>query len=415
MKTKTLLLIIVAIWMLAACAPTQVTTPTPHGDPLAPIATVTPEVFIPLTQAIPARVQLNGITLAVQGASLGTCATPDCPSAPGGTRYLGITLQALDLPSDQSLDYKNLPQGIAIHDDTGTTTPFAGLYAYTPEMQVLTLYFTVPETATIYGLQWPSTAEIPLTVDISETPTAQAPSFTGTNITYSPLSLVVPMSIADGASGGDIPSVTGDDAAWWQKTPGHLEVSLNDYYVLQGKAHQPVIYVFPAQAYAELVPVAFESMHRLNNILYDPNAPISPEQLPQVPFFNSHQAFASHIQVISFQNGKGVRFLTEYAQYAVSANNSDLFYEFQGFTNDGTYYVVAILPTTMPLLAETSDGGAPLPPGGIPYTYFTEGSNFDAQDYYTAVTDLLTGASPESFSPSISQLDLLIQSMRIAP
>ncbi|HEX9387675.1 MAG TPA: hypothetical protein VF918_15235, partial [Anaerolineales bacterium] len=65
--------------------------------------------------------------------------------------------------------------------------------------------------------------------------------------------------------------------------------------------------------------------------------------------------------MISFQNGQGVRFLTEYAQYAASANNHDLFYHFQGLTRDGAYYIIAILPITVPVLAETSDGGAVLP------------------------------------------------------
>ena len=110
-----------------------------------------------------------------------------------------------------------------------------------------------------------------------------------------------------------------------------------------------------------------------------------------------------------------MRFLTEYAQYPVSANNAELFYEFQGFTSDGAYYVVAILPITAPVLAETSDAGAPLPPRGIPYPYFAEGIEADMPGYYTAVTALLDSTSPEAFSPTIRQLDLLIQSMRITP
>ena len=142
---------------------------------------------------------------------------------------------------------------------------------------------------------------------------------------------------------------------------------------------------------------------------------MTPDQLPAVPFFNAAQVFPSNIQTISFQNGSGVRFLTEYAQYAASANNQDLFYHFQGFSDDGEYYIIAILPTTMPLLAETSDGDAALPSGGIPYSYFVEGSNFDAQEYYARVTDLLNATSPESFTPSLSQLDALIQSMQVTP
>jgi hypothetical protein len=68
--------------------------------------------------------------------------------------------------------------------------------------------------------------------------------------------------------------------------------------------------------------VAFENIHRLNNILYDPRAPIGEEQLPIAPTFNAAQMLASNIQVISFQNGNGVRFVTQYDQYAAPVNNN---------------------------------------------------------------------------------------------
>jgi hypothetical protein len=172
--------------------------------------------------------------------------------------------------------------------------------------------------------------------------------------------------------------------------------------------------VYPAQAYAELVPAAFESLRRLDNLLYDPSAPISVEQLPAAPFSNDLQAFAAHIQVIAFQNGGGVRFLTQSAQYAAPANNRELFYHFEGMTRDGAYYVVAILPITAPVLAETSDGEAALPPGGVPYPDITD-PNANWPGYYSAVTALLDATSPETFAPTTNQLDLLIQSMKVTP
>jgi hypothetical protein len=171
--------------------------------------------------------------------------------------------------------------------------------------------------------------------------------------------------------------------------------------------------VYPATAYGEMYSGAFESIHRLTNIIYSPGTTISSEKLPAVPFFNAQQVFASNVQLISFQNGKGVRFLTEYAQYAASANNHDLFYQFQGLTDDGAY-IIAILPITVPVLAETSDGGAVLPLGGIPYSYFAD-PQADMQGYYTDVTALLNAMPQEAFSPTINKLDLLIQSMKITP
>jgi len=253
----------------------------------------------------------------------------------------------------------------------------------------------------------------PAQMPVSPTPIL-ATEIPGTTVTFGSLTLVVPLGVASGASGSEYPPIDSEDAAWWQKTPGHLQIMLGDYYVLQGKFHQPQIYVYPAQAYAELVPPAFESIRRVNNIIYSPDAPISADQLPMVPFFNAQQVFAANIQTISFQNGAGVRFLTEYAQSTAPVNNHELFYHFQGVTRDGAYYIIAIFPITTSVLAETSDAAAALPPGGITYPDITD-PNADWPVYYTAVTDLLNATSPDTFTPTINQLDLLIQSIQVAP
>ena len=235
-----------------------------------------------------------------------------------------------------------------------------------------------------------------------------------TKVTFGRLSFELPSSVASGASGKEYPRFDADDAAYWQKTPGHLQVSLSDYYALQGKFHQPQIYIYPAMEYVVLVPPAFESMHRLRNVM-NPVGPITADQLPAVPFFNAAQLFASNVQTVSFQNGSGVRFLTEYGQYPAPVNNHELFYHFQGFTNDGAYYIVAIFPITAPVLAETDDAGSPLPSGGILYPFFADPNPETLQKYYDDVASLLNATSPEIFTPSIGQLDVLIQSMYVTP
>jgi hypothetical protein len=356
---------------------------------------------------VPAHVQLNGITLAVGEARLNECDLPNCPPAPAGTRYLRLSLQALNLPADQFLDYKNLPAGIAIHDNTGTNTPFNRLAAYSPTAQQLTLYFAVPESAQVFGLQWPATAEIPLT-------TTPQTTYEGAKVFFGPISLVIPPGLASGISTSQFPRADGPDIPERERTPGHTQLKLEGY-LLQGKLHEPQILVYPAMDYVELYSGAFESIHRLDNILGIPGMPIGKEQLPTAPFLNNAaQVFGSNVQVISFQNGRGVRFLTEYGQYPVAINNNELFYHFQGLTSGGTYYIIAILPITAPVLAETSDAGAVLPPGGVQYPYLAD-PDADMQAYYAAVTDLLNGTSPEAFSPTINQLDLLIQSLQVTP
>lgn len=166
-------------------------------------------------------------------------------------------------------------------------------------------------------------------------------------------------------------------------------------------------------AYVELVPAAFESMHRLRNVM-NPVAPITADQLPAVPFFNSAQVFASNIQAISFQNGSGIRFLTEYGQYPAPANNHELFYQFQGFSADGEYYIVAIFPITAPGLGESSDPESAVAIGGVAYPKMGDPSD-NWKAYYATAASLLDATPPDAFTPSITQLDTLIESMWVTP
>jgi len=232
-------------------------------------------------------------------------------------------------------------------------------------------------------------------------------------VSVDPLSILLSPALASGVRGDQVPRAAGQDLPYWELTPGHTVLTLEEY-LLQGKFHEPQIYVYPAMAYAELVPGAFESMHRLRNVM-NPVGPITTDQLPAVPFFNAAQVFASNIQAIPFQNGSGIRFLTEYAQYPAPVNNHELFYHFGGFTSDGEYYIVAILPITAPVLAETSATAAPLPAGGIQYPILADPNPATLQKYYEDVANLLSATPNEAFTPTISHLDALIQSMRVAP
>ena len=155
-------------------------------------------------------------------------------------------------------------------------------------------------------------------------------------------------------------------------------------------------------------------MHRLNNILGSPGTNISNEQLPVLPFLNEIQTFAAKIQVMPFQNGQGVRFLTEYGQSATSANNQDLFYQFQGLTDDGMDYITAVLPITSTDLSESNDPAAAVPMGGVDFPTMGD-PNADWEGYYTAVTELLNATPLENFYPAIDQLDALIKSIQVIP
>ena len=225
----------------------------------------------------------------------------------------------------------------------------------------------------------------------------------GTPVSFEGVSFVIPREIGTGASTERMTAVESNTDAPWDVAPTHSRFTLTDY-PLQGKFHEPRIFVYPAGEYAARNPNAAEQIDRLRKALT--GAPLLAETLPVVPFFNAAQQIAAQIKILSFQNGSGVRFLTQYAQYAAPINNKELFYHFQGLSSDGNYYVVAILPITAPMLPEDEKPEATVPTDGVPIPTDV-GPN---EVYYFSVTEKLNSLPPDSFTPSLHALDALFQS-----
>ncbi len=239
------------------------------------------------------------------------------------------------------------------------------------------------------------------------TPAAPPAVFSGTPLQFANLSLTIPPGLAVGGNGAQIPPASGENVEPWGVTPGHTELTLTGY-ALPDRFHEPKIYVYPAQGFAALNNGTADNILRLQTILADPNVPLSDDKIPFVPFFNAGAVFTAQAQVIPFQNGLGVRMLTQYAQSFAQVNNHEMFYHFQGLTNDGQTYVIVILPVSAPFLAASWD--SPPPADGIPFPgYEDPNANFAA--YYQHITDSLDVASPETFTPSLNLLDALIGSL----
>lgn len=233
-------------------------------------------------------------------------------------------------------------------------------------------------------------------------------------VTLNNVRFTLPLGVANDSLSEMVSAVTEpNNAPWFGVAPDHLKFTLTGYQ-LQDKFHEPQILVFPADEYAQGNPTAGEQIQKLKVILA--GSPLSRDAMPVVPFFNAAQQFASRMQVINFQSGRGVRFLTQYAQYPAPINNHELFYHFQGLTSDGKYYVVAILPVEASILAEDDRPDSPIPPGGVAFPTAT-GSDpaFPDQAYYDAVTQAMDAMYEDSFNPSLFQLDALIQSITVTP
>ncbi len=243
------------------------------------------------------------------------------------------------------------------------------------------------------------------------TPTESAP--TGTAVSFDRLSLIVPTGLATGGTGTLMPEAKGDSVAPWDVAPEHIQLKLEGY-PLDGKMFPPQIYVYPAQAYAQLQErgAAAQSLERLRAGLAS-SSMVNVKELPAVPFFNVSQALAAQVKVIPFRNGRGVRMLAQYAMARAIINNHELIYHFEGLTDDGQSYVIAILPVSAPGLPEKGEPGSVAPAGGVPIPDWND-MNANWMGYYGDVRQMLQGLEPGAYNPNLDQLDALIRSLTIA-
>ena len=245
-----------------------------------------------------------------------------------------------------------------------------------------------------------------LTTSVTSAPPAPTLQ-SGLPVSVSGISLVIPFALGSDIKSETISKVTEESGAPWEVTPAYTKLTLEGY-PLQAKFFEPIIMVYPTPEFEAVSAGAAQSLAKLRAILASLSAPLTNDSIPGIPTFNAGQLFVSNMQAISFQNGSGVRALTQYAQYLATANNFELSYQYQGLTSDGKYYVIVILPVNIPFLAADDKPDAAVPTDGIPIP-----ANGPDESYYTAVLQKLNGTSPDEFTPSLLLLDALIQSINI--
>ncbi|HEY9152421.1 MAG TPA: hypothetical protein VIN60_06000 [Anaerolineales bacterium] len=249
----------------------------------------------------------------------------------------------------------------------------------------------------------------------------QTPDPNAKSITFDNISFVIPGPLAHTATFKSIPAVTADKSQPWLIAPQHIQITLSGYNAPKGSYLLPQIFIYPAQDYANVNSGASASLQRLKTILNNLSALLTNDSLPWLPYTPGEQSIAAQTKMIAFKNGNGVRSVTQYDIFldpVVTAPgdpifNRLLFYHFEGLMSDGSTYIVAVLPLESPILANNSDPNASVPAGGIPYPGL--GTDMAHFDYFKAVTDSLNTQSEDSFNPSLSLLDALIESITIVP
>lgn len=215
---------------------------------------------------------------------------------------------------------------------------------------------------------------------------------------YNNIEFVIPIEVASSASGITYAAVSSD--LYWELMPKYDSFSFEGY-PLQNTFHSPAINIYPLQEYINMNPDVADTINQLQNLL---NNPVDqPDSIPFLPFWNAGPLFIAHVEYLEFNNIRGIRYLTQYGQAAWPINSHDMFYTFQGLTNDGKYYISVIMPVSHPLL----------PPTGEEYT----GSMDDLYDDYIAYLNqmrpLIESWQDGEFTPTLSDLDNLVGSIKV--
>jgi hypothetical protein len=129
------------------------------------------------------------------------------------------------------------------------------------------------------------------------------------------------------------------------------------------------------------------------------------EEIPVLPLLHSGQQFRAHVTYLDFQNGSGVRFLTQFGQEPRPLNNQELYYVFQGITEDGQHYISAFFPiNAMPLPATSTMSEAE-------YAVFIA----DWENQIPKAAKALAELPAQAFKPALRLVDEMLQSIDMQP
>lgn len=189
------------------------------------------------------------------------------------------------------------------------------------------------------------------------------------------------------------------DGPGWESMPAYTVINLSGYPI-QNHLMKPQLFIFPAGELAKFNEGASQMADELRVLLQNHQVGRS---LPFLPLFNAAQVMHTQVKYLDFQNGKGVRYLTQFDQAPLPINNHELFYAFQGLTNDGKYYLAAILPVNQ---------------GSLPADDKVNESDMDAYmknfpALLASTVDSLNQLPSGSFAPDLVKLDGMIQSIEI--
>ena len=234
---------------------------------------------------------------------------------------------------------------------------------------------------------------IPQPTEVIE-PESPDVSYEGISFSYDP-------AIAQGTFNVTIPGQNlGEESMPGETYPTHFQFTFENYAV-GDHFHTPVIRIYPVEEYRAISTGASNIINELQQALINRPGGGDMSNLPFLPMWNAAQVFTANVEYFDFQSGSGVRYLTMYGQALYPVDNTNLFYTYQGLTQDNRYYITAILPVTHP----------GLPAEGVVDDWAAFTDNWDS--YIADTLAWLEAQNPASFTPSLELLDQMMASFKI--
>ena len=196
-------------------------------------------------------------------------------------------------------------------------------------------------------------------------------------------------------------------------SPEHIRFTFADLDLLPGRLRmgfhltvEAQILVYPLAELAGLDPQVRARIERLQRLVAERGS-VPEGELPLLPVTNSAQAFHTQAQYLVFGNIQGLRFISQHSQdpHPIMLSQ-ELFYTFQGFTDDGAYYVAAFFPVTTAALPDTI---------AEVDCYVINDTEASYASYLFETTAFLNQLPPAEFMPDLTLLDAVVTSLRVEP
>ncbi len=186
------------------------------------------------------------------------------------------------------------------------------------------------------------------------------------------------------------------------RTPSFDRIELNGYPVT-GHSQLPVVQVFPVGEYRTVNAIAGEEIDGVQSAIISQSISSSEYQyyLYFLPFNNLVPIIRAKEAFLDFQNGRGMRYITQFSQSFTSMNNREMIYTYQGITSDGRFYISVIMPLSHPALSMYDESRPTFTFDNIPPGFFIDQTN------------LLNSQPEESFTPSLADLDAMMRSLKV--